>query len=33
VLTDELGLPVDLLVTGGEVHDSTQAIALLADKG
>lgn len=42
LLTNELGLPVDFLITGGQVNDCTQAIALLgqhkaeavlADKG
>ncbi len=42
MLANELGLPVDFLVTGGQVNDCTQAIALLgarkaewvlADKG
>ena len=42
LLTNELGLPLDFLVTGGQVNDCTQAIellgrhkaeAVLADKG
>jgi transposase len=42
LLTNELGLPLDFLITGGQVNDCTQAIALLgqhkaeavlADKG
>ena len=31
-LTDGLGNLVDLLLTGGEVHDSTQALALIQGK-
>jgi transposase len=42
LLTNELGLPLDFLITGGQVNDCTEAIALLgqhqaeavlADKG
>ncbi len=29
LLTDELGLPLDFLITGGQVNDCTQAIPLL----
>jgi transposase len=30
-LVNELGLPVSYLLTGGQVHDSTQAIPLLGE--
>jgi hypothetical protein len=32
LLADELGLPVDFLVTGGQVNDCTQAIELLGER-
>ena len=32
MLANELGLPVDFLVTGGQVNDCTQAIDLLGDR-
>jgi len=32
VVVDALGNPLDFVLTGGEVHDSTQAEALLLDK-
>jgi transposase len=32
LLTDELGLPVDFLVTAGQVNDCTQAVALLGER-
>jgi transposase len=32
LLTDELGLPVDFLVTAGQVNDCTQAVALLGNR-
>src|SRR5207253_6294369 len=30
ILTDALGLPLELVLTGGQRHDSTQAATLLA---
>jgi transposase len=32
LLTNELGLPLDFLITGGQVNDCTQAIALLGKR-
>jgi transposase len=32
LLADESGLPVDFLLTGGQVHDCTQALPLLANR-
>ena len=32
LLANELGLPVDFLVTGGQVNDCTQAIELLGER-
>jgi transposase len=32
LLADEHGLPVNFLLTGGQVHDCTQALPLLADR-
>ena len=32
LLANELGLPVDFVVTGGQVNDCTQAIGLLGDR-
>ena len=31
LLADELGLPLGFILTGGQTHDCTQAIALLGD--
>lgn len=31
-MADEVGLPVDFLVTGGQVNDCTQAIELLGER-
>jgi Transposase DDE domain len=32
LLADELGLPLGFVLTGGQTHDSTQAIALLGER-
>ena len=29
LLTDQVGMPLDILITGGQVYDCTQAIELL----
>ena len=32
MLTNDLGLPVDFLVTGGQINDCTQDVELLGDR-